>query len=91
VLNGFVNYRLNEKWILNSGAAFDFGSVGSIGQTLGLTRVGETALIRVGMNVDSGRDNVSLNFNIEPRFLPTARLGQIGGELIPPAGLFGVE
>ncbi len=91
VLNGFVNYRMNEKWIFSSGAAFDFGEVGSIGQSLALTRVGETALLRVGINVDHGRDNVSLNFNIEPRFLPTAGLGVIGGELIPPAGLFGVE
>jgi len=91
VLNGFVNYRMNEKWIFSSGAAFDFGEVGSIGQSLALTRIGETALLRVGVNVDHGRDNVSLNFNIEPRFLPTAGLGVIGGELIPPAGLFGVE
>jgi hypothetical protein len=91
VLNGYVNYRMNEKWIMTSGAAFDFGSVGSIGQNFGLTRIGETALIRIGMNIDHGRDNVSFNFNIEPRFLPTSRLGAVGGELIQPAGLFGVE
>ncbi|HAC89023.1 MAG TPA: hypothetical protein DCF63_00095 [Planctomycetaceae bacterium] len=91
ILNGYVNYRLNEKWIVSSGAAYDFAQTGSIGQCLALTRVGETALIRVGMNVDTGRDNVSINFNIEPRFLPTRRLGQLGGQLIPPAGLFGVE
>lgn len=91
ILNGYVNYRLNEKWIVSSGAAYDFAQTGSIGQSLALTRVGETALIRVGMNVDTGRDNVSINFNIEPRFLPTRRLGQLGGQLIPPAGLFGVE
>lgn len=91
ILNGNVNYRLNDKWIVSSGAAWDFGQTGSIGQSLALTRVGETALIRLGVNVDSGRDNVSFSFNIEPRFIPTRRLGQLGGELIPPAGLFGVE
>lgn len=91
ILNGFVNYRMNEKWIFSGGAAFDFGSTGNIGQSLALTRIGESALIRVGMNVDHGRDNVSFNFNIEPRFLPTVRLGNLGGELIPPAGLFGIE
>ncbi len=91
VLNGFVNYRMNEKWIFTSGAAFDFGEVGSIGQSLALTRVGETALFRLGLNIDHGRDNVSFNFNIEPRFLPTGGLGVVGGELIPPAGMFGVE
>jgi len=91
ILNGYVNYRLNEKWIVSSGAAYDLGDTGSIGQSLALTRVGETALIRMGVNVDSGRDNVSFNFNIEPRFIPSRRFGQLGGELIPPAGLFGVE
>ncbi len=91
ILNGYVNYRMNDKWIFTGGAAFDFGSTGSIGQNFGLTRVGETALVRLGVNVDSGRDNVSFNFNFEPRFLPTSRLGTLGGELIPPAGLFGLE
>ena len=82
---------MTDKWIATSGAAFDFGDTGSIGQSLSLTRVGESALIRVGLNIDHGRDNVSFNFNIEPRFLQTGRLGSLGGELIPPAGLFGVE
>lgn len=91
VINGNVNYRLNEKWIFTGAAAVDLSSVGNIGQTLALTRIGESALIRVGVNVDSGRDNVSFNFNIEPRFLPTKRLGSLGGQLIPPAGLFGLE
>ncbi len=91
ILNGYANYRLNEKWIVSGGAAFDFGNTGSIGQNIALTRIGETALVRVGVNIDSGRDNVSFNFNIEPRFLPTSRLGYLGGELIPPVGLFGLE
>jgi hypothetical protein len=91
VLNGNVNYRLNEKWIVSSGAAYDFGQVGFVGQSLALTRIGESALIQLGINVDPGRDNVSINFNIEPRFLPTQKLGYLGGQLIPPAGLFGVE
>lgn len=91
VINGNVNYRLNEKWIFTGGAAVDLSSVGNIGQSLALTRIGESALIRIGVNVDSGRDNVSFNFNIEPRFLPTKRLGSLGGQLVPPAGLFGLE
>ena len=90
ILNGYANYRLNEKWIISGGAAFDFARTGTIGQTVSLTRVGESALLRLGMNVDTGRDNVSFSFNIEPRFMPR-RLGQIGGELISPAGLLGVE
>ena len=91
VINGNLNYRLNEKWIVSGSAVSDLSSVGNVGQSIGLTRIGESALIRVGLNVDSGRDNVSFNFNIEPRFLPSTRLGRLGGELIPPAGLFGLE
>ncbi len=91
VLNGYTNYRLSEKWILRGGAAFDFGETGSIGQSLGLTRIGESALINVGVNIDHGRDNVSFSFNIEPRFFQQGLLGIIGGELVPPAGFRGVE
>ena len=91
VINGNLNYRLNDKWIVSGSAVSDLSSVGNVGQSIGLTRIGESALIRVGLNVDSGRDNVSFNFNIEPRFLPSTRLGNLGGELIPPAGLFGFE
>ena len=91
VLNGYMNYKLNEKWIAAGGAAWDFSKIGSIGQTFTLTRVGESALVQVGINVDSGRDNVSFNFNIEPRFLPSGRIGVAGGQLVQPAGLYGVE
>lgn len=91
ILNGYANYRLNEKWIVSGGAAFDFARTGRIGQTLQVTRVGESALVRVGMNIDTGRNNVSLNFNIEPRFMPSKRIAQLGGQLLSPAGLFGVE
>lgn len=91
VLNGYMNYKLNEKWVAAGGAAWDFSKIGSIGQTLSLTRIGESALVQVGVNVDSGRDNVSFNFSIEPRFLPSGRIGTAGGQLVQPAGLFGVE
>jgi len=91
LLTTSFNYRLNEKWVAVGGTSVDLGKTGNIGQSLGLTRIGESFLIRVGANVDSGRDNVSYNFNIEPRFLPTRGLGAIAGQVIPPAGLFGLE
>lgn len=91
VLNGYVNYSMNDKWNLSGAAIFDFGEVGNVGQSLTLTRVGESALISLSVNVDSGRDNVSFNFNIEPRFLPIRRAGAVSREFIRPIGLFGVE
>lgn len=86
-----LDYRLNEKWIASGGTIYDFGNTGNVGQTFAITRIGESMLLRLGINVDRGRDNVGIGFSIEPRFWPTARLGRIGGQLIPPPGVEGVE
>lgn len=91
VLRGTVDYRLNEKWIVSGGTTYDFGNTGNVGQALALTRVGESLLVRVGVNVDVGRDNVGVAFAVEPRFWPRPRLGRIAGQLIPPPGVEGLE
>ncbi|MBM3999113.1 MAG: LPS-assembly protein LptD [Planctomycetes bacterium] len=91
ILSGTLAYRMSEKWILSAGASFDLGPTGNIGQTVALTRIGESALVRLGLNIDEGRDNVGLVFAIEPRFLPSSRLGNIGGVQLPPAGAMGLE
>jgi hypothetical protein len=91
ILVGSFSYRMTEKWIATGGASFDFGNTGTIGQSFHLTRVGESALVRVGFNYDASRDNFGINLAIEPRFLPSARLGQVGGVTIPPAGAYGLE
>jgi hypothetical protein len=82
---------MSEKWIATAGASWDFGATGNIGQNFALTRVGESFLIRVGFNFDASRDNIGASIGIEPRFLPTARLGRVGGVQIPPAGALGLE
>lgn len=84
------DYRLNEKWIFSGGATYDFGNTGTVGQSYGLTRIGESLLLRVNVNVDSGRDNFGVGFLIEPRFF-ARNLGNIGGGLIPPPGIEGLE
>ena len=91
LLTTSFNYRLNEKWVAVGGTSVDLGKTGNIGQSLGLTRIGESFLIRVGGSVDSGRDNVSINFNLEPRFFQRQGLGVVAGQVIPPAGLYGLE
>lgn len=91
VLRGALNYRLNEKWIVGAGTTFDLGAVGNVGQNFSLTRIGESGLLQVGVNVDSGRDNVGFVFSFEPRFLPKPRLGNLGGQMIPPPGVEGLE
>jgi hypothetical protein len=91
VLRSTVDYRMNEKWIASAGTTYDFGQTGNVGQTLGITRIGESMLLRLGINVDRGRDNVGIGFGIEPRFWPKPRLGRVGGQLIPPPGVEGLE
>lgn len=90
VLRSTVDYRLNEKWIFSGGTTYDFGVTGNVGQSLGLTRIGESMLVRVSVNVNPGRDNVGWRFLVEPRFF-APKLGNIGGGLIPPPGLEGLE
>lgn len=91
VFRSSYDYRLNEKWIITAMNTYDFGSAGNIGQNVALTRIGESFLLRVGLDVDRARDNVGLSFMVEPRFFPRGRLGRIGGQLIPAAGLEGLE
>ncbi|NNE00570.1 MAG: organic solvent tolerance protein OstA, partial [Pirellulaceae bacterium] len=91
VLRSSIDYRLNEKWIFSGGTTYDFGQTGNVGQSLGITRIGESLLVRLGVNVDSGRDNVGVGFSVEPRFWPSQRLGRLGGQLIPPPGVQGLE
>jgi hypothetical protein len=91
VANSNLSYRLNEKWIISGGSTFDLGEVGNVGQSAALTRIGESFLAQVGFTVDTGRDNASFFFNLEPRFFPFRGIGNLGGQVIPPAGLYGIE
>jgi len=85
------SYRMTDKWVSSFGMSVDLGGDGNIGQNFAVTRVGESLLISAGLNVDASRNNVGVNFAIEPRFLPKTRLGQAGGARIPPAGAYGLE
>ena len=91
IINARLSYRMSEKWIFSGGTSWDLGDVGAIGQSLAFTRVGESFLLRLGFYVDSGRDNVGASISIEPRFLPSNRLGRVAGVTIPPAGALGLE
>jgi hypothetical protein len=85
-----VNYRMSEKWILNAGGAYDLTENWNLGESVSITRVGESMLIRLGAHVDRSRDNVGIGLAIEPRFMG-GKLSQVGGVPIPPVGAFGLE
>ncbi len=91
VLRTQLDHRLNEKWIVSAGNTYDFGETGNVGQSFGLTRIGESFLFQIGAKVDAGRDNTSFGFVFEPRFLPSSRLGRLGGQMIAPPGVEGLE
>jgi hypothetical protein len=91
LLTGALSYRMSEKWIATAGASWDLGPTGNIGQSVALTRIGESFLMKFGLNFDASRDNLGVSFMLEPRFLPTSRLGRVGGVQIPPAGALGLE
>ncbi|MCA9229234.1 MAG: hypothetical protein KDA57_01170 [Planctomycetales bacterium] len=91
VLMGSYSYRMSPKWISTAGATFDLSDTGSIGQSFSMTRVGESLLVTMGINADTGKDNIGIRFLVEPRFLPKLRLTSMTGIEVPPAGAFGLE
>jgi lipopolysaccharide export system protein LptA len=91
VFTSTISYRMSEKWIATAGVTIDFKSSNVFGNQFALTRVGESFLVRMGFNYDASRNNFGATIGIEPRFLPSSRLGRIGGVTVPPAGALGLE
>ena len=91
ILTFSYSYWMSPKWVSSFGTSVDLGDEGNIGQNFSVTRIGESLLVSAGMTFDAARDNFGVRLAIEPRFLPTGRLGRVGGAQIPPAGLFGLE
>jgi len=90
-LLGSFSYRLSPKWITTASGSYDLSDAGNIGQSFSMTRIGESLLVTLGINVDRGKDNVGVSLLVEPRFLPDLRLTNRTGIEVPPAGAFGLE
>ena len=83
-------YWMSPKWVTTLGTSIDLGNQGNIGETFSITRVGESLLINLAMNVDPSRNSTGVMLSIEPRFAKN-RLSNMGGVVIPPAGSQGLE
>ena len=90
-LLGSLNYRMSEKWISSAAGSYDFSDSGAIGQSLSITRIGESLFVTSGITFDSSKDNFGFIFAVEPRFFPGSNLTSRTGIEVPPAGAFGVE
>jgi len=90
VLSSAYSYRLSPKWLASVGAAYDFAST-NIGNSVAVTRIGESFLTSVNFYVDAAKNNVGASFLIEPRFLSGGRLGRVAGAPLPVVGAYGLE
>ncbi len=85
------SYRLGPKWIATAGASIGLDDQTNITQSLSITRVGESFLVRVGFNYDESKDDIGVKLAIEPRLFRSRRGDTIDGIYVPPAGAFGLE
>jgi hypothetical protein len=84
-------YRMSPKWAATFGSSFDVSPSTNIGESFTITRIGESFLTTLGVNVDASRGTVGASFLIEPRALGRERLVHQRGLEIPPAGVYGLE
>ena len=77
LLAGSFSYRMSEKWTSTFGAAYDIVEGVNRGQSMTITRIGEYMLFHVGAGYDRSRNNLSINFMVEPRLGGGNRLAQM--------------
>jgi hypothetical protein len=88
------SYRMSPKWISTFGTTFDIHNARNIGQNLMLTRIGESFLFVMQVNVDTSKGNVGANFAIQPRFMQGRLKGANSlspGMTVPASGVYGLE
>ncbi|MEX2114744.1 MAG: hypothetical protein WD845_16245 [Pirellulales bacterium] len=98
VLLTTYSYRMSPKWISTFGMSYDFVASRNIGQNFTLTRIGESFLMSINVNVDTSKNNIGANFMVTPRFfqgrLNSSSVGLASaapGMIVPAAGAYGLE
>ncbi len=91
VFSTAYSYRFSPKWVSTAGITYDVTGNGLIGNTLALTRIGESFLTSFNFSADPYKNNVSVALMVEPRIMPRGRLGNIGGSPLGVSGLSGLE
>jgi hypothetical protein len=70
LITGSYSYRMSQKWVSTLGAAYDIAEGRDRGQSLTITRIGESFLLHLGVGVDVSRDNIGVGLSLEPRLGP---------------------
>lgn len=61
------SYVMSPKWVSTFGTQYDVAQGRDRGQSMTITRIGEYALMHIGLGYDRSRNNVSVGISIEPR------------------------
>ena len=91
IFSASYSYWMSPKWISSLGFSTDLNDTRNTGESLRITRVGESLLVSAAFSVDPVRNTVTAGMTVEPRFMPKGKLGQLPGVHVPPAGAFGLE
>ena len=88
VATSSFTYQISEKWLTTYGGSVDLTGQDNIGQHLSITRVGESLLVTMGLNIDASKGNVGVGLTVVPRVFARAPNGPFDGAQIPPPQAF---
>ncbi len=70
LITGSYSYRMSQKWVSTLGAAYDIAEGRDRGESLTITRIGESFLLHLGVGFDVSRNNLGVGISLEPRLGP---------------------
>jgi lipopolysaccharide export system protein LptA len=85
------SYQMSPKWLYSASTSFALQSPSNIGQSVGISRIGESFVTNFSFYADSSKNNIGFNFMMSPRFLGPRMLTKIGAAAVPIAGANGLE
>ncbi|NIL96465.1 MAG: organic solvent tolerance protein OstA, partial [Planctomycetales bacterium] len=86
-----LSYRLGPKYLVAYNGSLELSGDANVVQRLALTRIGESFLIRLGVNSDRSKGSVGASLAVQPRLFRRRGQNLIEGIDVPPAGAFGLE
>jgi hypothetical protein len=88
VATSSYTYQISEKWLSTYGGSVDLNGNDNIGQHFSITRVGESILVTLGLNIDASKGNVGVGLTVVPRAFARSPNGPFDGAQIPPPQAF---